>query len=55
MNTTLALGLAMTALGFAGYAVGIRVAYPGRAFSVTLLMLGLALAAVAGTEGIRDR
>jgi len=54
MNATTAAGLALTALGLAGYVVGLSVPYPGRAFSVTTLMLGLTAMAVgrAGGEGV---
>lgn len=54
MNTVLALGLGLTAVGLAGYAVGVAVPYPGRAFSVTALLVGVTLLAVSRsgeTEG----
>ncbi|WP_396612467.1 hypothetical protein ACH9L7_04115 [Haloferax sp. S1W] len=41
-------GIAVTGLGIVGYAGGIFVAYPGRAFSVTALMVGITLWAVGG-------
>lgn len=47
MSTVFALGIALTVTGLVGYVVGIAAPYPGRAFSLTLLMLGMALAAVA--------
>lgn len=52
MNTALAVGGAATLLGIGGYVAGTSVAYPGRAFSLTLLMFGTALALVsrAGTD-----
>lgn len=53
MNTALVVGVAATLLGFAGYVVGISAAYPGRAFSVTLLMFGMALVLV-GRAGTAD-
>lgn len=46
MNRFLTGGIALTALGLAGYVAGVYVAYPGRAFSVTALMVGVTLLAV---------
>jgi len=46
MNTVSGLGLLCTVGGVAGYIVGVAVPYPGRAFSVTALMLGVTLLAV---------
>ncbi|ADJ16023.1 hypothetical protein [Halalkalicoccus jeotgali] len=46
MNRTLGLGLGLTTGGLAGYLLGIAVAYPGRSLSVTLVMIGIALAAI---------
>lgn len=46
MNRTLGAGLVLSAGGLAGYAVGLVVAYPGRAFSMTLLMVGITIVAV---------
>lgn len=51
MNIELAAGLGLTALGLLGYAAGVVVAYPGRSFSLTLLMAGMALAAVGRAGG----
>ncbi|SEL71412.1 hypothetical protein [Haloferax larsenii] len=42
------IGVAVTALGVAGYGSGVFVAYPGRAFSVTALMVGITLWAIGG-------
>ncbi|WP_336362928.1 hypothetical protein [Halalkalicoccus salilacus] len=50
MNHTFGLGLGLTAGALVGYAVGVSVSYPGRAFSVTVVMIGITLAAV-GFEG----
>ena len=41
------IGLALFIAGIAGYVVGIYVAYPGRAFSVTAVMVGITLFAIA--------
>ncbi|WP_276272185.1 hypothetical protein [Haloarcula litorea] len=39
-------GALLTVGGVAGYVVGITAPYPGRAFSLTALMVGLTLVAV---------
>ncbi|WP_201289214.1 hypothetical protein [Halovenus carboxidivorans] len=46
-------GLALVVAGVSGYVVGVYVSYPGRSFSITAVMLGVALAATASspTEG----
>lgn len=46
MNRVLAIGALLTILGVTGYAIGISTAYPARAFSVTLVMVGVALVAM---------
>lgn len=51
MNGALAAGLALTLLGVAGYIVGTAVAYPGRAFSVTSVMVGITLLAIGSAPG----
>jgi len=56
MQRTLAAGLACCALGLLGYVVGVYYAYPGRAFSVTAVMLGVTLLAVSDgplLQGVR--
>lgn len=53
MNRALAAGLAATVLGLLGYGLGVFVAYPGRAFSLTVLMFGVALALI-GRAGTGD-
>lgn len=50
MNAVFAVGLAVSLLGVAGYAAGVVVPYPGRAFSITAVMVGVTLVAV-GTGG----
>ncbi|WP_205427392.1 hypothetical protein [Halorussus sp. MSC15.2] len=50
MNTTLVAGVAFTAAGLVGYLVGLAAQYPGRAFSVTSVMVGITLVAI-GREG----
>lgn len=46
MNTVLVAGTSAAILGLVGYTAGIFVAYPARAFSLTLLMFGVALSLV---------
>ncbi|NHN40430.1 hypothetical protein G9C85_02110 [Halorubellus sp. JP-L1] len=51
MNRTFAAGVALTAASVTGYVVGVLAPYPGRAFSLTGVMVGITLAAVAGGAG----
>ena len=46
MDTTRGAGVVCTAVGVAGYLLGIAVPYPGRALSVTAVMVGVTLFAV---------
>lgn len=46
MDRRFGAGLALTALGAAAYLAGVVVQYPGRAFSVTLVMVGVTLLAL---------
>lgn len=46
MNRLAAAGAGLLVLGVAGYAVGLFVAYPARAFSVTAVMVGITLVAI---------
>ena len=46
MNTALAAGAALTTAGLVGYLVGVVWPYPGRAFSVTGVMVGVTLVAI---------
>ena len=50
MDRVTGLGGLCTAAGVVGYAAGVVVAYPGRAFSLTALMLGITLLAIGGGE-----
>lgn len=45
MNSATVLGLLLTGIGIAGYALGLTTPYPGRAFSITLVMVGVTLLA----------
>lgn len=47
-------GFGLSLAGLVGYVTGLYVPYPGRAFSITAVMVGVALAAIGGprsTEG----
>lgn len=46
MHRLRALGLGITVLALVGYAVGTAAPYPGRAFTVTGVMAGIALATI---------
>lgn len=39
-------GIGLSLVGLIGYVIGIYVAYPGRAFSITAVMIGIALVAI---------
>lgn len=47
MNRVSAAGAFLAAAGVGGYGLGVLVEYPGRSFSLTLLMAGIALFAMA--------
>jgi hypothetical protein len=51
MDRTFAAGAVLAAGGTCGYAAGVVVAYPGRAFSLTAVMVGITLAALGDREG----
>jgi len=48
MNRTRVAAAALTLLALAGYAAGTVASYPGRAFTVTGVMVGITLLAVSG-------
>jgi len=50
MDRTFLAGTGLTVVGVCGYVVGVLVAYPGRAFSLTALMLGITLAAIGDSR-----
>lgn len=50
MDRLYLVGAAALVAGGAGYAVGVLTPYPGRSFSVTALMVGIALVVVARTH-----
>ncbi|AEN04892.1 hypothetical protein [Halolamina sp.] len=47
MNRGTLLGVGLSLVGLAGYIVGVVVEYPGRAFSLTAIMVGIVLVATA--------
>lgn len=47
MTRGTALGAALTLVGLVGYVAGVVVDYPGRAFSLTAVMVGVVLVAIA--------
>lgn len=49
MNRLLLVGVALLLAGFGGYILGVAIAYPGRSFSVTAIMVGIALIAMNRT------
>jgi hypothetical protein len=48
MRALRVFGLGLTALSVAGYVAGVWIAYPGRAFSVAGVMVGVTLLAIGG-------
>lgn len=54
MDTAGRAGFALTALATLGYVVGLTAPYPGRAFSVTGIMVGITLVAVGLGGGEPD-
>ncbi|MFB6152848.1 MAG: hypothetical protein ABEJ27_01210 [Halodesulfurarchaeum sp.] len=50
-NQLRVLGLVLTVLSAVGYAAGVLVSYPGRALSVTGIMVGITVWAIAGPGG----
>lgn len=50
MDRLLLAGAITASVGVLGYAVGVFVPYPGRAFSLTASMVGLALLVVGRTS-----
>jgi hypothetical protein len=55
MNTALVAGLALTLAGLVGYLVGVTAPYPGRAFSVTGVMVGITLLAIGRSDDNENR
>lgn len=55
MNVAFAAGSALTVAGLAGYVVGVVAPYPGRAFSVSGVMVGITLLAIGWGGDSDDR
>lgn len=51
MDQRYAVGLALTGLGVIGYVIGLLATYPGRAFSITAVMVGVTLVAIGDRDG----
>jgi hypothetical protein len=51
MNRTRAAGLLLTLGGVAGYLAGLATPYPGRAFSLTAVIVGVTLASIGDGSG----
>ncbi len=51
MDRTFLVGAGLTGVGVCGYALETIVAYPGRAFSLTAVMIGITLVAIGGRRG----
>ncbi|MFB6217596.1 MAG: hypothetical protein ABEH77_00195 [Halobacteriaceae archaeon] len=51
MNPALAAGVLLTVAGLVGYAAGVAAPFPGRAFAVTAVMVGVTLAAMRDAIG----
>lgn len=50
MARTLSIGLLLTAGGLVGYLAGVAIPYPGRSLSLTVVMVGITIAAVGVGE-----
>lgn len=50
MDRTRLAGIGLLGLGLVGYLAGVVAPYPGRAFSVTAVMVGITLAAIGGVS-----
>lgn len=47
-------GIGLFIMGIIGYIVGIYVTYPGREFTITAVMVGIALAAIGHRTASRE-
>ncbi len=52
MHWLRAAGVVVTAAGVASYLVGTAVPYPGRAFSITALIVGITLLSITTGQGV---
>ncbi|MGM0716659.1 MAG: hypothetical protein ACQET5_05660 [Halobacteriota archaeon] len=53
MDRNRLVGIGLSVAGLLGYVAGIFIQYPGRAFSVTALMVGIALVATTRQSASR--
>lgn len=53
MNWSTIAGVALFVAGLAGYVAGVYAAYPGRSFSITAVIVGIALVAI-GRQSARS-
>lgn len=51
MNRTFVAGVVLTLASLAGYVAGVVAPYPGRAFTLSGLMVGITLLAVSAGDG----
>ncbi len=54
MNRSLVAGIAFTVLGLAGYLAGLVAPYPGRAFSITGVMVGITFLAIGNATQLGE-
>jgi hypothetical protein len=52
MDRTFWVGAGLAVVGLGGYVTGTVVAYPGRAFAITALMVGITLVAISDAGGV---
>lgn len=48
MNRIRGVGFGLLGIGILGYVAGVFLSFPGRAFSITAVMVGITLAAIGG-------
>jgi hypothetical protein len=51
MHPAAIAGAVLTLVGVAGYVAGVAVPYPGRAFSITAVMVGLTVLSIGRVPG----
>lgn len=54
MDRSTPAGIGLFTVGLLGYLAGIYVTYPGRAFSITAIIVGIALVAIARQSDSRN-